>query len=56
MFEHDRSAARGKLSVLELSVFKHRNEPGGASAQKCFIPCRLPMPYRRGLFQTNLIL
>jgi CRISPR-associated protein Csd2 len=36
MFEHDHSAARGKMAVRELIVFKHDNELGCAPAHKLF--------------------
>ena len=36
MFEHDRSAARGKMAVRELIVFKHDSELGCAPAYKLF--------------------
>lgn len=36
MFEHDHSAARGKMAVRELIVFKHNNELGCAPAHKLF--------------------
>ena len=36
MFEHDRSAARGKMSVRNLIVFKHDSELGCAPANKLF--------------------
>ena len=36
MFEHDRSAARGKMAVRELIVFKHSTELGNAPAHKLF--------------------
>ena len=36
MFEHDHSAARGKMSVRELVVFKHDSELGNAPAYKLF--------------------
>jgi CRISPR-associated protein Csd2 len=36
MFEHDRSAARGKMAVRELFVFKHESELGNAPAHKLF--------------------
>ena len=36
MFEHDRSAARGKMAVRELIIFKHDNELGCAPAWKLF--------------------
>ena len=36
MFEHDHSAARGKMAVRELIVFKHDSELGCAPAHKLF--------------------
>ena len=36
MFDEDRSAARGKMAVRELIVFKHSNELGDAPAHKLF--------------------
>jgi len=36
MFDHDRSAARGEMSVRKLVVFKHDNALGNASAHKLF--------------------
>ncbi|MGI6176322.1 MAG: type I-C CRISPR-associated protein Cas7/Csd2 [Christensenellales bacterium] len=36
MFEHDRSAARGKMAVRELIVFKHDSELGNAPAYRLF--------------------
>ena len=36
MFEHDHSAARGKMAVRELIVFKHDSEFGNAPAHKMF--------------------
>jgi len=36
MFEHDRSAARGKMAVRELIVFKHSTELGETPAYKLF--------------------
>ncbi len=36
MFEHDRSAARGKMAVRELIVFKHDSELGNAPSHKLF--------------------
>lgn len=36
MFEHDRSAARGKMAVRDLIVFKHDSELGNAPAHKLF--------------------
>lgn len=44
MFEHDHSAARGKMAVRELIVFKHESELGNAPAYKLFdavqVKCR----------------
>ena len=36
MFENDRSAARGKMAVRELIVFRHESELGNAPAYKLF--------------------
>jgi CRISPR-associated protein Csd2 len=36
MFEHDRSAARGKMAVRNLIVFKHDSDLGNAPAYKLF--------------------
>ena len=36
MFETDRSAARGKMAVRELIVFRHDSELGNAPAYKLF--------------------
>ena len=36
MFENDHSAARGKMAVRELIVFKHSSELGNAPAYKLF--------------------
>lgn len=36
MFEHDHSAARGKMAVRELLVFKHECELGNAPSHKLF--------------------
>ena len=36
MFENDHSAARGKMAVRELIVFKHDSELGCAPAHKLF--------------------
>lgn len=36
MFEHDHSAARGKMSVRELIVFQHESELGNAPAYRLF--------------------
>lgn len=36
MFEHDRSAARGKMSARRLYVFKHESKLGNAPAQNLF--------------------
>ena len=36
MFENDRSAARGKMAVRDLIVFKHSKELGDCPAYKLF--------------------
>ena len=36
MFEHDHSAARGKMAVRDLIIFKHDSELGNAPAHKLF--------------------
>jgi len=36
MFEHDHSAARGKMSARKLYIFKHSSEVGSAPAHKLF--------------------
>lgn len=36
MFEHDRSAARGKMATRKLIVFKHASDLGNAPAHKLF--------------------
>lgn len=36
MFEHDHSAARGKMAVRKLIVFKHNSELGNSPAHKLF--------------------
>lgn len=36
LFEHDRSASRGKMSARKLIVFKHESPLGNAPAQKLF--------------------
>ena len=36
MFENDRSAARGKMAVRQLIIFKHNSELGSAPAYKLF--------------------
>lgn len=36
MFEHDHAAARGKMAVRELIVFKHESELGNAPSHKLF--------------------
>ena len=41
MFEHDHSAARGKMAVRELIVFKHDSELGCAPAWKLFESVRV---------------
>ena len=41
MFEHDHSAARGKMAVRELIVFKHSKELGDCPAYKLFDSVRV---------------
>ena len=36
MFEHDHSAARGKMAARKLFVFKHKDKLGNAPAHKLF--------------------
>jgi CRISPR-associated protein Csd2 len=36
MFEHDRSAARGKMTARKLIIFKHDSALGNAPAHKLF--------------------
>ena len=36
MFEHDHAAARGKMAVRELIIFRHESELGNAPAHKLF--------------------
>jgi CRISPR-associated protein Csd2 len=36
MFEHDHSAARGKMAVRKLFIFKHKDELGNAPSHKLF--------------------
>ena len=36
LFEHDRSAARGKMAARKLFIFKHANKLGNAPAHKLF--------------------
>jgi CRISPR-associated protein Csd2 len=36
MFDHDHSAARGKMNARKLVVFKHESELGNAPAHKLF--------------------
>jgi CRISPR-associated protein Csd2 len=36
MFEHDHSAARGKMAVQKLFVFKHESDLGNAPSHKLF--------------------
>lgn len=42
MFEHDHSAARGKMAVRKLIVFKHDSELGCAPAYKLFDTVKTP--------------
>jgi CRISPR-associated protein Csd2 len=36
MFEHDRSAARGKMATRKLYIFKHDSDLGNAPAHRLF--------------------
>ena len=36
MFEHDHSAARGKMATRKLFIFKHESELGNAPAHQLF--------------------
>ena len=36
MFEHDHSAARGKMAARRLFIFKHKDELGNAPSHKLF--------------------
>jgi CRISPR-associated protein Csd2 len=65
MFEHDRSAARGKMAVRKLVIFKHDSDLGNAPAHKLFElvtvhkkadanPPRSFSDYEVGVDQTNL--
>ena len=36
MFEHDHSAARGKMAVRGLYIFRHESELGNAPSHKLF--------------------
>ena len=51
MFEHDHSAARGKMAVRELIVFKHSKELGNCPAYKLFdaveVKCKEDVVYPR---------
>ena len=47
MFENDRSAARGKMAVRELIVFKHDSELGCAPAWKLFDAVKVARKNRR---------
>jgi CRISPR-associated protein Csd2 len=42
MFEHDRSAARGKMAARKLIVFKHESELGNAPAHQLFDLVKVP--------------
>ena len=49
MFELDRSAARGKMAVRELIVFKHSSEFGNAPAHKLFDLVRITRKNENGM-------
>ena len=48
MFEHDHSAARGKMAVRELIIFRHDSELGCAPAHKLFELVTAARKRRRG--------
>lgn len=66
MFEHDHSAARGKMAVRKLIIFKHDSELGNAPAHKLFdligiertddseMPARAYTDYRVTINTVNL--
>lgn len=48
MFEHDHSAARGKMAVRKLIIFRHESELGCAPAHKLFDTVKIiPAPERK---------
>jgi hypothetical protein len=49
MFEHDHSAARGKMAVRELIVFKHSKELGDCPAYKLFDAVEVKTERRSGI-------
>lgn len=65
MYEHDHSAARGKMAVRELIIFKHQDELGNAPSHKLFdlidikrkdenIPARKYSDYTLTISDSNL--
>ena len=58
MFENDHSAARGKMAVRELIVFKHDSELGNAPAYKLFekvqVEKRVEVPRRYGDYNVSV--
>ena len=58
MFENDRSAARGKMAVRELIVFKHDSELGNAPAYKLFekvqVEKRVEVPRQYGDYNVSV--
>ena len=58
MFENDHSAARGKMAVRELIVFKHDSELGNAPAYKLFekvqVKKRVEVPRQYGDYNVSV--
>ena len=58
MFENDHSAARGKMAVRELIVFKHDSELGNAPAYKLFekvqVEKRVEVPRQYGDYNVSV--
>lgn len=58
MFENDHSAARGKMAVRELIIFKHDSELGCAPAHKLFerinIQCKTDIPRSYNDYEINV--
>ena len=58
MFENDHSAARGKMAVRELIVFKHDSELGNAPAYKLFekvqVEKRVEIPRQYGDYNVSV--
>jgi CRISPR-associated protein Csd2 len=66
MFDHDHSAARGKMTARKLIVFKHETALGNAPTQKLFdlvkikrsgdekIPARAYVDYKVEIDKSNV--